>query len=261
MNTHTQEQFISGVRAALGHAPGQKRRWEDFWDSQGRKNRSSPQTQEPDRLLEHIAKRSRAQREKLLDMLIQAGSPLNLKVIAQKNIADAAAAIAQSVREKTPEWTAFKSVAVWKHPLIEKLHLPEILAKQNVPVFFSDFKDESERKMLQEKVRDAFIGITSADFCIAETGTLVMKTRPGQARSVSLVPTIHVAVIGLHQILANLKELYTVLTRDPAEKKEGLSNCMTFITGPSKTADIEATLVHGAHGPREVYIYVLGSEN
>ena len=84
-----------------------------------------------------------------------------------------------------------------------------------------------------------------------------MRTRPGQARSVSLLPLIHVAVIHRDQIIADLKELYALLKWDPEHQKEGLTNCMTFISGPSKTADIEATMVHGAHGPREVYIFVI----
>jgi len=107
------------------------------------------------------------------------------------------------------------------------------------------------------KAENAFIGITSADYCIAETATLTMKTRPGQPRCVSLLPSIHVAVVRLDQILWNLKELYLLLKWDSYEQAEGITDCMTFISGPSKTADIEATLVHGAHGPRELYLFVL----
>ena len=84
-----------------------------------------------------------------------------------------------------------------------------------------------------------------------------MKTRVGQPRCVSLLPSIHIAVIKLEQILSDLKELYTLLKWDPDEQAEGITDCMTFITGPSKTADIEATLVDGAHGPRELYLFVL----
>ena len=69
--------------------------------------------------------------------------------------------------------------------------------------------------------------------------------------------TIHVAVIELEQIIADLQELYVLLKKDPGEKADGLTNCMTFITGPSKTADIELTMIHGAHGPRELYLYVI----
>ncbi len=96
---------------------------------------------------------------------------------------------------------------------------------------------------------------------MADTATLVMRTRPGQARAVSLLPSIHVAVIGLDQIIADLKELYALLKWDPQERQEGLTNCMTFISGPSKTADIEATMVHGAHGPREVLVYVITAQD
>ena len=65
------------------------------------------------------------------------------------------------------------------------------------------------------------------------------------------------AVIKLEQIIADFKELYTLLDKVLENDPEGMENGMTFITGPSKTADIEATMVHGAHGPREVYIYVI----
>ena len=77
------------------------------------------------------------------------------------------------------------------------------------------------------------------------------------SRSTSLVPSIHIAVIHMDQIIADLKELFALLKWDPEYSSEGLTNCMTFISGPSKTADIEATMVHGAHGPREVYIFVI----
>jgi L-lactate dehydrogenase complex protein LldG len=92
---------------------------------------------------------------------------------------------------------------------------------------------------------------------MADTASLVMRTRPGQARSVSLVPSIHIGVIYLNQIIRDLKELYALISFDPQMQLEGLTNCMTFISGPSKTADVEATMVHGAHGPREVYVHVI----
>jgi L-lactate dehydrogenase complex protein LldG len=99
--------------------------------------------------------------------------------------------------------------------------------------------------------------VTSADFCLADTATLVMRNRPGQPRSAALVPSIHVAVIHLDQILADMKELFALLRWDERYRQEGLSNYMSFISGPSKTADIEATMVHGAHGPREVHLFII----
>ena len=76
---------------------------------------------------------------------------------------------------------------------------------------------------LRWRIIDSYIGITSADFCLADTATLVMRTRPDQPRSVSLVPSIHVAVIEQSRIIADLKELYTLLKWDPQQSKEGLT--------------------------------------
>jgi L-lactate dehydrogenase complex protein LldG len=103
--------------------------------------------------------------------------------------------------------------------------------------------------------------VTGADFCLADTATLVLITRPGQARSVSLLPSIHVAVVDAGRLLADLAELYTLLRWDAAGdgKPEKVFSTMTLICGPSKTADIEATLVQGAHGPRELHLIVVGN--
>jgi len=95
---------------------------------------------------------------------------------------------------------------------------------------------------------------------MADTATLVLRNRPGQPRSVALVPSIHIAVITLDQIISDMKELFALLRWDDRFRSEGLSNYMAFISGPSKTADIEATMVHGAHGPREVYLYVVSGK-
>ncbi len=251
--------FISKIRKSLGHSSNSDRTWETLVQKM-------PSCEdEHNRRLQTIRNRSHAEREALLDELIQAAGPLNLNVIPKPDIASVGAAIAEIVRKKSPEWGTQKSVVAWQHPLIQKLNLSETLAKQGVPVYYTAFgknhgdprSEIQEREKLREQVIASYIGITAADFCIAETATLVMKTRQGQARSVSLVPSVHIAVIESTQIIANLKELYSLLKWDPEQRAEGLSNCMTFISGPSKTADIEATLVHGAHGPRELYLFVL----
>lgn len=255
-----QDGFLRNVREALGYSA-----------AQGRRGAAEPFSCEadPDAVQRYEAERSRDRqsRVELLDRLIEQATPLNLKVIPVDDASMAASAIARLVSEREPEWGAKKCVAAWKHPLIESLNLPRILAEQNVPVFISDLEadiakladrtEEERRAQIRGQIVESFLGVTSADFCVAETATLVLKTRANQARAVSLVPSIHVAVIRLDQILSSLSELYATLKCDPDQRTEGLTNCMTFISGPSKTADIELVMVQGAHGPREVCIYVV----
>ena len=257
MDTSNQAAFISGIRSALGHSPDQRRHANGLF--------SGRSTQEVGRIVERIKNRTQAERQQLLDRLIEMAEPINLNVIVLKDPPSVTAAITDLIGDKDPEWGHQKSVVTWKHPLIESLYLPDALADQNVPVYITELKEsdadekfrEKERERLRQHVVDSYIGVTSADFCMAETASLVMRTRSGQARSVSLVPSIHIAVIHLDQIIADLKELYALIQWEPETSGEGLTNCMTFISGPSKTADVEATMVHGAHGPREVCIYVM----
>ena len=251
MSTANQEEFINRIKLALG---------KPFADSRQKAELFSREMSADTRaILERIINRTAEERKKLLETLIEAAGPIHLTVRKCVDINAVTAAIAEVVRDKDPEWGDKKRVVAWQHPLIESLNLPDALSEQGVPVFFADLQKTDEER-LRQGIIDAYIGITSADFCMADTATLVMRTRPGQARSVSLVPAIHIAVVELNRIIADLKELYALLKWDPQMSKEGLTNCMTFISGPSKTADIEATMVHGAHGPREVHIIVITAE-
>ena len=248
MNTANQDEFINRIKAALGEAFAESRSKVDLFNPE--------MSAEARAILERIKNRTLQERKKLLATLIEAAGPINLEVIPCDDIESVTAAITQLVRDRDSEWGDPKSVAAWQHPLIRSLKLPDALIEQGVPVFFTDSQNTNAEN-LRQRITASYIGITSADFCLADSATLVMRTRPGQARTVSLLPSIHIAVIELNQIIADLKELYALLKWDPQESKEGITNCMTFISGPSKTADIEATMVHGAHGPREVHLFVI----
>ncbi|MEJ2718842.1 MAG: lactate utilization protein [Deltaproteobacteria bacterium] len=256
MTPNDQERFIGNVRSALRLSPNDTRCFQDL---------VAQASDEYAALIPRIKNRSDAERLELLDRLIEEGKTLNLEVIPLPDAESVASAIAQLVEEKEPEWGSTKSVVAWQHPLIERLDLAKAMAGQKVPVYVTrlehapdgELPPDASRRRLRTQVIDSFIGVTSADFCLADTATLVMKTRPNQPRSVSLVPSIHVAVIELRQIIENLGELYTLLKYDPVANAEGLTNCMTFISGPSKTGDIELVLIHGAHGPRELHLYVI----
>jgi L-lactate dehydrogenase complex protein LldG len=110
----------------------------------------------------------------------------------------------------------------------------------------------TDREELRELCATAGVGITSADYALADTGTLVMLSGPQEARMISLLPPAHIAVVPRARILTGLDELFSLLP-NPAE----LTSSMVLITGPSRTADIEQILVRGVHGPGLLTVVVV----
>ena len=98
----------------------------------------------------------------------------------------------------------------------------------------------------------ADIGVTSADYALADTGTLVMISGAGESRLVSLLPPAHIAVVPVSRLLANLDDLLIRLPH-PADT----TSSMVLITGPSRTADIEQILVRGVHGPGDITVILV----
>ena len=95
------------------------------------------------------------------------------------------------------------------------------------------------------------VGISTVQAAIAETGTLVLDSTRERHRLVSLVPPVHIAIVNASTIYATLGETLTML-----QNSNELSPAITFITGPSRTADIELTLTIGVHGPQELYVII-----
>ena len=245
-----QTRFIGNIKHALGRTDSDHRPFEDLIQT-------IPDADDL-ALMETIQGRNRDMHLTLLDRLTEVAKTINTKVVALETEARIAAAITQIAADSNAEWGDKKSIVTWDHPLVNRLGLSISVKPLGIPVYSpEDDSSHAGAEAFRKQAETALIGVTSADFGLAETATLAMKTRPGQPLHVSLLPSIHVVVIYLEQILSSLKELYTLLKWDPGQKSEGLTHSMSFITGPSKTADIEATLVHGAHGPRELVVFVL----
>lgn len=96
------------------------------------------------------------------------------------------------------------------------------------------------------------VGITRAQAAIAETGTLVLDSSVERNRLVSLVPPVHIAILEASRIYATLAETLAML-----QSGDEVSPAITFITGPSRTADIELTLTVGVHGPQQLYVFII----
>ena len=111
----------------------------------------------------------------------------------------------------------------------------------------------TDREELRGLCATVNVGITSADYALADTGSLVMIASTNEARLVSLLPPAHIAVVPRDRILTGLDELFS-LVPNPAD----VASSMVLITGPSRTADIEQILVRGVHGPGQITVVVVG---
>lgn len=102
-------------------------------------------------------------------------------------------------------------------------------------------------------LRSDLIGITGAFCAIAETGTLMLVSGAETPASVSLLPETHIALVPVARVLAHMEDAWVLLrAHHPAPPR-----AVNFISGPSRTADIEQTVTLGAHGPYRVLIVLL----
>lgn len=96
--------------------------------------------------------------------------------------------------------------------------------------------------------------ITGCEFLVARTGTIVMSAAQQSGRTVSVYAPIHICIAYTNQLVYDVKDALQSLK----EKYAGnIPSLITFATGPSRTADIEKTLVTGVHGPKEVYCFLV----
>jgi L-lactate dehydrogenase complex protein LldG len=98
--------------------------------------------------------------------------------------------------------------------------------------------------------------VTGCEYLVARTGTIVMSAAQQSGRTVSVYAPVHICIAYTNQLVYDIKDALQSLK----EKYTGnIPSLMTFASGPSRTADIEKTLVTGVHGPKEVYLFLVDS--
>jgi len=98
--------------------------------------------------------------------------------------------------------------------------------------------------------------VTDCEYLVARTGTIVMSAAQQSGRTVSVYAPIHICIAYTNQLVYDVKDALQLIK----EKYAGnIPSLITFATGPSRTADIEKTLVTGVHGPKEVYCFLVES--
>ena len=133
-----------------------------------------------------------------------------------------------------------RKATFWHTPLFEQLGIHKTLLDLGVDIV-SPIASKHEMALCD-------LGITEADFLLPETGTLVLRSSAERPRAVSLLPRIHLAIVRPQMLRADLHDVF-------AEAKD--SHYLVFITGPSRTADIELTVTLGVHGPKALHVWAL----
>lgn len=100
---------------------------------------------------------------------------------------------------------------------------------------------------------DDLVGITGSFCALAETGTLLLLSGPDTYASASLLPETHIAIVAASRIVAGMEDAFALVRAERGE----LPRAANFISGPSRTGDIEQTIVLGAHGPYRVHVIVV----
>ncbi len=146
-----------------------------------------------------------------------------------------------AVRERVRSLVTGKKILTWDLSYLP-YGLGEVLRQEEL-IFGGDSREIKER---------AAVGLTGVHAALACTGSLVMISAPGLPRTASLLPPAHVAVVRPGDILPDLESFLS-------EKSSGIgdTSCITLVTGPSRTADIELAITLGVHGPGELVV-ILG---
>jgi L-lactate dehydrogenase complex protein LldG len=98
------------------------------------------------------------------------------------------------------------------------------------------------------------VSVTGCELLVARTGTIVMSAAQQSGRTVSVYAPVHICIAYTSQVVYDIKDALQLLK----EKYAGnIPSLITFASGPSRTADIEKTLVTGVHGPKEVYCFLV----
>jgi L-lactate dehydrogenase complex protein LldG len=145
---------------------------------------------------------------------------------------------------------------------VDALDLPPALAAQKSrrgvcwPEFADlDWASASLSMEARPTLGDDRLGVTGTFCAIAETGTLVMLARADSPTATTLLPDTHIAVLSADRIVAGMEESFALIRLERGR----VPRAINLISGPSRTGDIEQTIVVGAHGPYRVHILVLGA--
>lgn len=107
----------------------------------------------------------------------------------------------------------------------------------------------------KQRLESGDAGLTTCEAIVAQTGSILVSSATDGGRSLSILPHVHVVVARASQVVGDLTDAFALVRERHAG---GMPSMLSFVTGPSRTGDIERILVLGAHGPRELILILVG---
>jgi len=182
------------------------------------------------RVPQRIPGRAEAEIEMLLREIVKLGGQASR--VSSDTLKDALAGLVRAEK--------IRKAAVWQTPDLQAFGVAEILAGLNVEIVPAQAGNDA--------LAQCDLGVTGADRALPETGTLVLRAAPDRPRAVSLLPRVHLALVRPENLCADLAVALHELCSDPY---------FVFVTGPSRTADIEMTVTVGVHGPQVLAVWAI----
>ncbi len=170
--------------------------------------------------------------EPLEEMFARAFSKINGRFIFCENEKELISGLSALIRENG-----------WDNVFTYEQAIKELLKKGNI-----NFTGQ------QGDIKQANVGITFCESLVARTGSLFVSSRQSSGRRLVVFPNYHIVIAYTSQLVLNIKDAIAILK---AKYGANIPSMISCITGPSRTADIEKTLVQGAHGPKEIYVLLV----
>ena len=138
-----------------------------------------------------------------------------------------------------------------------QLQLQQFIAAKGYTKLFCNEDKWSHQYNNTDQLATCDASITGCEYLVARTGSIVMSAAQQSGRTVSVYAPVHICIAYTSQLVYDVKDALQLM-KD--KYPNGIPSMITFATGPSRTADIEKTLVTGVHGPKEVFLFLVDGE-
>lgn len=169
--------------------------------------------------------------------------PLDIQFAEQFTALQGKFIFCEDVKEFMTNLTQLSEDEDWRHLFVWDHQLQDLFIKSN-------FK----KARIGRDLGKADVGVTLCEALIARTGSVLLSSKLASGRSLPIYPPVHVVVAFTDQLVGDLNAGLQLMK---TKYEQRLPSMIYFATGPSRTADIEKTLVLGAHGPKEVFVFLI----